>query len=157
MSKLPFNTRGDGTKVVIRNGIANAVTVWLTAEITIGKLLGCRELRQALRYDLHNLWIRLDGYTADCETYIGASDCVISLEKAACHKAAITPRELKDKLQRFASCCFHKDGANHELWRRPDGRIFPIPRHARDLSTGTLAKIIKQAGLNIGVSAFLQL
>lgn len=67
----------------------------------------------------------------------------------------LRPSELKSKLKSLAGCSFVRDGGNHEIWRSQSGRNFPIPRHPRDLATGTLAKIIKEAGLAMSVTEFL--
>ncbi len=45
---------------------------------------------------------------------------------------------------------------SHEKWRASDGNTFVVPRHPGDLASGTLAKIIKQAGLGMSVSEFLR-
>ena len=67
----------------------------------------------------------------------------------------VRPSQLKSKLKSLAGCLFVRDGGNHEIWRNQQGRHFPIPRHPRDLATGTLATIIKEAGLAMSVTEFL--
>jgi len=47
-----------------------------------------------------------------------------------------------------------RKGGNHEVWRCPGTKPFSIPRHPGDLATGTLSKIIKQAGLAMSVEQF---
>ena len=69
----------------------------------------------------------------------------------------IRPRELHKRLRVLAKCERLRSGrGSHEIWRSPSGASFPIPSHPRDLATGTLAKIIRQAGLNMSVSKFLE-
>jgi predicted RNA binding protein YcfA (HicA-like mRNA interferase family) len=68
----------------------------------------------------------------------------------------LRPSELKNALKSLAGCQYLRDGGNHEIWRTRTGKTFLIPRHPRDLATGTLAKIIKQAGLQMSVSDFMQ-
>jgi predicted RNA binding protein YcfA (HicA-like mRNA interferase family) len=67
----------------------------------------------------------------------------------------LRPSELKSKLRSLAGCEFLRDGGNHEIWRNQHGRSFPIPRHPRDLATGTVAKILREAGLRMSVTEFL--
>lgn len=66
----------------------------------------------------------------------------------------LTKRELTRKLSKLAGCVFDHDGGNHEVWAGPAGK-FAIPRHPGDISTGTLGKIIKQAGLDMSVAQFV--
>jgi predicted RNA binding protein YcfA (HicA-like mRNA interferase family) len=67
----------------------------------------------------------------------------------------ITYADLVRKLRRLAGCEFVRTG-KHEIWQNKDGVRFPIPRHPGDLRKGTLAKIIKQAGLGISVEQFIR-
>jgi predicted RNA binding protein YcfA (HicA-like mRNA interferase family) len=46
---------------------------------------------------------------------------------------------------------------SHEIWRTPECAKFPVPRHPRDLNKGTLSKIIKQAGLDMGLTEFINM
>ena len=65
-------------------------------------------------------------------------------------------RELREKLLTLAKCEPVRQGAgSHEIWRNPQGKTFPVPRHPGDLHRGLLASIIKQAGLQMSVSQFL--
>jgi predicted RNA binding protein YcfA (HicA-like mRNA interferase family) len=66
----------------------------------------------------------------------------------------LRPSELKQML-RGAGCEYVRDGGAHEIWRNRFGKRFPIPRHPGDLAKGTLAKIIKQAGVDMSVSQFV--
>ena len=65
-------------------------------------------------------------------------------------------RDVSERLERVARCreTGHARGS-HVKWKRPDGHTFTVPRHPGDLARGTLAKIIKQAGLEISLSEFI--
>ena len=66
-------------------------------------------------------------------------------------------RELAEKLKKLAGCQPVRQGnGSHEIWEAPNGQRFPVPRHPGDLGKGLLAKIIKQAGLNLSVSEFVE-
>lgn len=55
--------------------------------------------------------------------------------------------ELKKILRKY-DCYFLRDGGNHEIWYSPITQaIFPVWRHAGEMSTGTVEKIFKEAGL----------
>jgi len=64
-------------------------------------------------------------------------------------------RDLRQKLMDLAGCKIIRQKGSHEIWESPTGHRFPVPRHTGDLATGTLAKIIKQAGLSMPISEFL--
>lgn len=65
-------------------------------------------------------------------------------------------RDLVDRLTNIAGCRWARSGkGGHDIWRSPAGRTFPVPRHPGDLRKGTLAKIIKEAGLTLSVSEFI--
>ena len=65
-------------------------------------------------------------------------------------------RELRQKLQTIAHCHPLREGqGSHEIWRAPDGKKFPVPRHPGDIHRGLLAAIIKQAGVQMSVTQFL--
>jgi predicted RNA binding protein YcfA (HicA-like mRNA interferase family) len=65
-------------------------------------------------------------------------------------------RELKKKLEKLAKCKPVRQEGGHEIWEAPTGKRFPVPRHPGDLKKGTVAKIIKQAGLNMTFKQFIQ-
>ena len=66
-------------------------------------------------------------------------------------------RDLSDKLQRLAGCKVVREGrGSHEIWETPEGHHFPVPRHPGDFGRGLLSKIVKQAGLQMSVSEFMQ-
>ena len=65
-------------------------------------------------------------------------------------------REVAQRLQKLGSCTFIRHGGGgHEIWQNPTGQSFEVPRHPRDLNTGTLQRIIKQAGLEVSMSQFM--
>lgn len=44
---------------------------------------------------------------------------------------------------------------DHVIWKSPSGHRFPIPRRPGDLGKGLVAQIIKQAGLSLSFSQFV--
>jgi predicted RNA binding protein YcfA (HicA-like mRNA interferase family) len=65
--------------------------------------------------------------------------------------------DLSDKLRRLAGCKIAREGrGSHEMWETPHGHRFPVPRHPGEFHRGLLASIIKQAGLPMSVSEFIQ-
>lgn len=65
-------------------------------------------------------------------------------------------RDVTQRLEKQGSCTFVRHGGGgHEIWENPMGRRFAVPRHPGDLRTGTLQRIIKQAGLEVSVSEFI--
>lgn len=66
-------------------------------------------------------------------------------------------RDLRQKLIEVGGCQYVRDGkGGHEIWQSPQGHRFPVPRHPGDLRQGTLAKIIKEAGLQMSISRFIE-
>jgi hypothetical protein len=67
----------------------------------------------------------------------------------------LSPTKLIRKLQSAASLSFVRHGANHDVYRAANGATVPIPRHPRDISKGTLLKILREAGIDLSLSEFL--
>ena len=56
-------------------------------------------------------------------------------------------QELIKKLK-VGGCLFVRKGkGSHEIWKNPDGRLFVVPIHKREIPTGTCENILKSAGL----------
>jgi predicted RNA binding protein YcfA (HicA-like mRNA interferase family) len=68
--------------------------------------------------------------------------------------APMTVRKLKKGLKRVGKCEPLRQGGNHEIWQSPSGSRIIIPRHPGDLATGTLRKILQQAGIDMSPSEF---
>lgn len=51
------------------------------------------------------------------------------------------------KLLKKGGCQFHHSGGEHDAWACPNGNIVRIPRHAKEIATGTVHRIMKEAGL----------
>jgi predicted RNA binding protein YcfA (HicA-like mRNA interferase family) len=68
----------------------------------------------------------------------------------------LPPMKLVKKLTELANLEFVRNGGNHDIYRTPSGRSIQIPRHARDLGRGLVRKIIREAGLEMGLEEFLQ-
>lgn len=64
-------------------------------------------------------------------------------------------RDVTERLKKLAGCSQVRQEGSHVIWQMPGGRTFPVPRHPRDIATGTLKAIIKQAGLDMSVSQFV--
>jgi predicted RNA binding protein YcfA (HicA-like mRNA interferase family) len=58
----------------------------------------------------------------------------------------IDGRRLARALQR-AGFTFERQSGSHALFKHGDGRLVTVPMHDRDEKTGTLASILKAAGL----------
>lgn len=66
-------------------------------------------------------------------------------------------RDVSEKLRRLGGCVVVRQGSgSHEIWKAPNGTRFPVPRHPGEFHRGLLSKIIKQAGLQMPLSQFLQ-
>lgn len=63
-------------------------------------------------------------------------------------------RDIAERLKKLASCVQVRQEGSHVIWQAPTGKTFPVPRHPRDIATGTLKAIINQAGLDMSVSQF---
>lgn len=59
----------------------------------------------------------------------------------------ITPKELIQLLE-SNGFVFQRSKGSHQLYKHPDGRRAVVPFHSKDLKTGTLLAILKQAGLS---------
>lgn len=52
------------------------------------------------------------------------------------------------KILKAHNCRFLKQGGRHEIWFSPLTQAqFPVPRHAREMRTGTVNDILQQAGI----------
>jgi predicted RNA binding protein YcfA (HicA-like mRNA interferase family) len=71
------------------------------------------------------------------------------------HLRYLRYKDLKKKLEKLGECTPLRQKGSHEIWKCPGGKKFPVPRHPGDLKKGTLAKIVKQAGLGMSVSEFM--
>ena len=66
-------------------------------------------------------------------------------------------KELKKRLEKLANCQKVRGGkGSHERWQTPEGTHFTAPKHPRDLKKGTLRRIIRDAGLPLSNSEFIQ-
>lgn len=63
-------------------------------------------------------------------------------------------RDVAQRLRKLAGCTQVRQDGSHVIWQKPDGKTFPVPRHPRDIATGTLNAIIRQSGLDMSVSQF---
>jgi predicted RNA binding protein YcfA (HicA-like mRNA interferase family) len=69
----------------------------------------------------------------------------------------LPPSKLVRKLKELVGLEFDRSGGNRDIYRMPNGKKIPISRHPRDLGTGVLRKILKEAGLNVSVKQFMQM
>jgi len=72
-------------------------------------------------------------------------------------RPSLAPSKLVKKFEELVGLEFDRAGGNHDIYRMPNGKKIPIPRHPRDLGTGIMRKILHQAGLNMSVSQFMQM
>lgn len=62
---------------------------------------------------------------------------------------------VKKKLKGKAGLTYKRPGkGSHEIWITPEGRTVVIPSSKRELSSGTLKSILRQAGINSPISEF---
>jgi Preprotein translocase subunit SecB len=142
-------------KIVLNFGMNNTLPLYVDRELTVGKLLSYRQLQELLGYDYHNIVAKIDGVAVDFETLVGRIDTeFIDLEVRQNIKAALPPKALVRKLSRLGDLTFKRRGAKHNIYVNPDGVQIYIPRHARDIATGTLRKIAKNIRPGVGLSDF---
>jgi predicted RNA binding protein YcfA (HicA-like mRNA interferase family) len=68
----------------------------------------------------------------------------------------VSYQELQKKLHDICSCKFKRTGkGSHMIWEAPNGTPFSVPRHPRELKTGTLGGIIKKACGGMSLHEFL--
>lgn len=68
----------------------------------------------------------------------------------------ITYADLTRKLGERGCSFIRQAKGSHEWWKGATGNGFSVPRHPGDLKKGTLAGIIKRAGLNISLDEFMR-
>ena len=80
-----------------------------------------------------------------------ASRIPLNLRPRITHRELIQGlRKLKPELEETSA-----GGKHPTKLKAPGGRAIPIPTHPRDMSTDTIRKIIRQAGLDMGIRQFL--
>lgn len=72
-------------------------------------------------------------------------------------KGCTSAREVIKKLEFLVGLQRRREGGKHSIWETSTGLTVVFPRHARDLRRGTLRKILKQAGIQMGLDRFLSL
>jgi len=61
----------------------------------------------------------------------------------------LTYREVTARLRRLGFRFYRHGKGSHELWvRDSDGKVVPVPHHARPIRKGTLRAIIQQVGIS---------
>lgn len=60
---------------------------------------------------------------------------------------SLSPKELI-KLLESLGFIHQRSKGSHQLFKHPDGRRTIVPYHSKDLKTGTLLAILKQAGIS---------
>lgn len=62
----------------------------------------------------------------------------------------LTYREVTARLRRLGFRFYREGKGSHELWvRDSDGKVVPVPHHARPIRKGTLRAIIRQVGVSV--------
>lgn len=77
------------------------------------------------------------------------------LTKRLRFRPLLSPTKLVKRLKVEVGLVFERSGGKHDIYRTAQGQLVAIPRHPRDLATGTLHKILRESGLTMGVEAFL--
>lgn len=138
----------------IGNGISTESAIWFAELVnqscTVGDLFRNPHVQSAL------------GYGQRCGPYAGSvrlsedtalSDGMhISVHELDCSKEAFAWRDVYRRLKEKVGLEFEAHGRRHDKYRTATGRRVTVPRHARDLTTGTLLSIIRQAGLDVSIS-----
>ena len=70
-------------------------------------------------------------------------------------KPLLPPSKLVKKIADYTSFDFVRHGGSHDIYRAGNGAMVPIPRHPRDMNKGTVVKILRESGIDLGLSAFL--
>ena len=70
--------------------------------------------------------------------------------------SSFVTRELVKKLWGLGGLEILRNGAEYDIYRTPSGKRIEIPRHSRDLGRELLRKIIRDAGLNLSLTEFMQ-
>lgn len=71
------------------------------------------------------------------------------------HGPFLRYRDIEKRLRGTCDCTPVRQTGSHVIWRGPSGQTFPVPRHPGEIARGTLSKIIKQAGLDMSLSQFV--
>ena len=62
----------------------------------------------------------------------------------------LTYREITARLAELGFRFYRHGKGSHELWvRDADGKVVPVPHHARPIRKGTVRAIIRQVGLTV--------
>ena len=59
------------------------------------------------------------------------------------------PREVISKLKKVGFIIDHTTGSHYIMWNPQTNSRIPVPYHTKDLKTGTLRSIIRQASLTV--------
>jgi predicted RNA binding protein YcfA (HicA-like mRNA interferase family) len=68
----------------------------------------------------------------------------------------LPPGKLIRKLKEVAGLEWVRSGGNHDIYRTRNGQTIPIPRHPGDLGRGLIRKILREAGVKMGLQEFMQ-
>lgn len=53
-----------------------------------------------------------------------------------------------NQILKISKCYLVRNGSRHDIWFSPvTGRQFAVPRHAKEIPTGTVNHILKDAGI----------
>ena len=61
---------------------------------------------------------------------------------------AITPRKLEQKLKKFGFVLDHSSGSHRVYFHHETGRRAVVPFHAKDVKSGTLSAILREARIS---------
>jgi predicted RNA binding protein YcfA (HicA-like mRNA interferase family) len=69
-------------------------------------------------------------------------------------KPLLPPNKLIKKLRDMVGLELIRHGGNHDVYRSAAGKQTTIPRHPKDMTTGTLRSILRQLGISGGLEQF---
>lgn len=121
--------------------------------VTLREFVTSREFLSVTKLNPNKLDYFVNGDHAEDDLLIIPGDVIEVLGGG--EKARLTPRDVIKKIRKLKGFTLLRHGGNHDIWRTDDGRTVPFPRHAGDLSTGTLKGILKKAGINLSIDEFI--
>ena len=76
------------------------------------------------------------------------------LAKRLRFKPLLPPNKLIKKLRDMVGLELVRHGGNHDVYRSAAGKQTTIPRHPKDMKTGTMRSILRELGIPGGLEQF---
>lgn len=107
------------------------------------------------------IWRMFSHALTGTTTQKGRANYVISrhsplIDRLSLRGRLLSYRKLREQLKRDG-CEKIREGGAHEIWRCPNGKTAPLPRHRGDIPLGTAKAIMKQFGQPLNFSQLLAL